>query len=253
MGKAILKGFWIIVFCLFVHAHSARALEVEGVRVSAVASVDFLSHYMWRGVQLSDKQVIEPVVEVTYGGFGFNYWANYDAHLSEVTETDYTIFYQNSIDIVNFKAGAIYYAFDGYDDTVEFFGSVGLNVLLNPTVMAYVDVDEGSGTWILGTVSHTFKLPYDVGLNLGALVSYNIHHDLVGVDSDGDQFSDFSNAEVSMSLTIPVWKAVVITPKMAYTTAISGDARDGFEALCVDPGDETDRKLYGGVSLSVSF
>ncbi|RMD59082.1 MAG: hypothetical protein D6828_02040, partial [Nitrospirae bacterium] len=142
---------------------------------------------------------------------------------------------------------------DSADDTFELFISGGFDVFLNPTITAYFDVDEGSGTWIAAEVGHTFKVYNNIDLNVGALVSYNIHHDLVGVDENGEPFSDFSNAEFSLSLSIPIWKSISIEPHAAYTFALSGDARDGFKAASIDPGDETDRKFYGGVALNISF
>ena len=251
MFRILTVAFFL--FYVFVIPHSAHCLEVDGVEVSGTTSVDFLSHYMWRGQQLSDKAVIQPVVEVTYGGFGFNYWANYDLHTAEVSETDYTPFYTFSVDKFDFTLGGIYYAFNGADDTFEFFTSVGYDTLLSPTISAYFDVDEGSGTWLTASIGHSFELPYGTALNLGALVSHNIHHNLVGVDENGNPFSSLSNAEYSMSFTIPIWKAVSIEPKMAYTHALDDESRTGFETFSVDPGDKTDTKLYGGLSVSVSF
>ena len=248
----ILFVFLLLMFVSFM-PHSVYGLEVEGVEVSGTSSVDFLTHYMWRGQQLSDKAVIQPVVEITYGGFGFNYWSNYDLHTAEVTETDYTPFYNFQVGKFDFTLGGIYYAFNEADDTFEFFTSVGYDTFLSPAISAYFDVDEGSGTWLAATIGHSFDLPYGLALNLGALVSYNIHHNLVGVDENGNPFSSFSNAEYSMSLSIPIWKAISIEPKMAYTHALDDESRTGFESFSVDPGDKTDSKLYGGFAVSVSF
>lgn len=44
--------------------------------VSASVTADVLSHYVWRGVRLSDGFVVQPSIGVESHGFGVNVWWN---------------------------------------------------------------------------------------------------------------------------------------------------------------------------------
>ena len=72
----------------------------------------------------------------------------------------------------------------------------------------------------------------------------------MGFDEDGDDFSNFYNAELSSSLNIPVWKAITVTPKIAYSFPISNDAEEAVKNIS-DDGDKD--IFYGGVNIALSF
>jgi hypothetical protein len=72
----------------------------------------------------------------------------------------------------------------------------------------------------------------------------------MGPDEDGDDFSNFYNAELSSSLNIPVWKAITVTPKIAYSFPLSDDAEEALEAVS-DDGDKD--IFYGGLNVTLSF
>ncbi len=101
-------------------------------------------------------------------------------------------------------------------------------MLLNPTLTVYYDYDEGNGAFITAALSHTFALPKDLRLKLGGLVSYNIENGIMGFDDNGDKFSNFYNAELNAALTIPITKLISVTPKAAYSFALSNNAKDAM-------------------------
>jgi hypothetical protein len=239
----------------------AGSSYAEEPKVTGFASVDVMSNYVWRGIKVSNSWVVQPSVGITYGDFGANIWGNYDSDVAEVTsngetghgemtETDFTLTYAKSIGKFTLGGGYIYYAFDGYNDTQEVFASAAYDMLLNPTLTVYYDYDEGNGAFITASVSHTFSLPKDMSLKLGALVSYNIENGIMGFDNNGDKFSNFYNAELNTALTIPVTKAISVTPKMAYSFALSNDAKDAMLGLANDGRHDI---LYGGVNVTLSF
>lgn len=233
----------------------------EGPKVSGFASVDVMSNYIWRGIKVSNSTVVQPSVGITYGDFAANFWGNYDSDVAEWTsngqtghgemsEVDLTLSYTKSINKLTLTGGYIYYAFEGFNDTQEFFVTAAYDTLLSPSLTVFYDYDEGNGAFIIASVGHTFKLPKDMSLKLGALASYNIENGIMGFDKDGNKFSNFYNAELNAALTIPISKAVSVTPKMAYSFAISNDAKDAMKGLA---NDGTRNILYGGVNLTLSF
>jgi hypothetical protein len=219
---------------------SAGSLYAEETKTSGYTSVDVMSNYVWRGQKLSNSLVVQPSVGITYGSFGTNIWANYDSDRSEATETDK----------FNFVAGYIYYALEGADDTQEVYFSANYDTLLKPTLTIYYDYDEGDGAFILASICHSFGLSKKIALNLGASASYNINNRVMGFDSEGDDFSNFYNGELSSSLSIPISKAITLTPKIAYSFPLSNDAKNAVRSIS-DDGDKDN--FYGGINMTLSF
>jgi len=246
-----------IVLALFVSIGSVHA---EDIKTAGYASADIMSNYVWRGQKLSNSWVIQPSVGITYGSFGANLWSNFDTDRKEATsedsghgegtETDMTLSYNFSLDKFSFAAGYIYYALEAANDTQEVYLSATYDTLLKPTLALYYDFDEGNGAFLVASISHSFEVASGTNLNLGASASYNINNKVMGFDEDGDDFSNFYNAELSSSLNIPVWKAITVTPKIAYSFPLSNDAEDAIGNIS-DDGDKD--IFYGGVNITLSF
>jgi hypothetical protein len=256
-----MKGLRVfsIVFLLTMFAVTGLAYAEE-VSTSGYASVDGMSNYVWRGQKLSNSWVLQPSVGITYGSFDTNIWANYDSDQyeadssddghGELNETDITLSYSMGMDKWSFAGGYIYYALDGANDTQELFLTIGYDILLNPELTVYYDYDEGNGAFIVTSIGHSIDLSEAIALNLGASASYNINNEVMGYDEDGDDFSNFYNAELSASVDIPVTKAVSVSPMLAYSFPISDDAEDAIESIS-DDGDKD--ILYGGLNVTLSF
>jgi len=233
----------------------------EEPKVSGFGSVDVMSNYVWRGIKVSNSWVVQPSVGIGYGGFAANIWGNYDSDVAEttsngdtghgeMTEVDVTLSYSKTFDKLTLGGGYIYYAFDGFNDTQEVYVTAAYDTLLSPALTVYYDYDEGNGAFIIASIGHTFKLPKEMGLRLGALASFNIENGIMGFDEDGDKFSNFYHAELNAALAIPITKALSITPKLAYSFALSNDAKDAMDGLANDGDHDI---LYGGLNLTLSF
>lgn len=253
--KKIKIGLSIIVLSFSILVQSIYG---DDTRTSSLTSLDIMSNYVWRGQKLSNSWVVQPSVAINYGVFGTSIWANYDSDSKidegnghgEFTETDITLSYTRSIDKWTFATGYIYYALNNANDTQEVYLSISYDMLLKPTLTIYYDFDEGNGAFITASIGHTVGVLKDINLNFGVLASYNINSKVMGLNKDGEDFSNFYNAEASTSLNIPVWKAITITPKLAYSIPLSSDAKEAIKSI----SDDGDRYiLYGGISLSLSF
>lgn len=244
-----------VLFTIICAFSSAYAGDIQ---TAGSASVDVMSNYVWRGQKLSNSWVVQPSVAVTYGVFGANIWANYDSDAKidegdghgEVSETDITLSYTRSLDKWTFGTGYIYYALNGANDTQELYLSASYDTLLKPTLAVYYDFDEGNGAFVQASIGHSLKVSKGINLNLGAFASYNVNNKVMGPDEDGDDFSNFYNAEISSSLNIPVWKSITVTPKIAYSFPLSDDAEEALEAFS-DDGDKD--IFYGGINIALSF
>lgn len=254
MKRAMASGL-ALVFTFLAAIGSAYAQEIK---TSGYASADVMSNYVWRGQKLSNSWVIQPSAGITYGVFGVNIWANYDSDSQidegnghgEFNETDITLSYTRSMDKWTFGTGYIYYALNGANDTQELYLSAEYDTLLSPSLTLYYDFDEGNGAFLVAAIGHSFEIAKDINWNLGASASYNINNKVMGFDKDGDDFSNFYNAELSTSVDIPVWKAVSIAPKLAYSFPLSNDAKEAIRNI----SDDGDKEIfYGGINLTLSF
>ena len=254
---SILVLSFVLTFALITGAVPAAKAETE---TAGYASVDAMSNYVWRGQKLSNSWVLQPSVGITYGSFDTNIWANYDSDQyeadssddghGEFTETDVTLSYSMGMDKWSFTGGYIYYALDGANDTQELFLTVGYDILLSPELTVYYDYDEGNGVFIVTSIGHSIDLSEAIALNLGASASYNINNEVMGYDEDGDDFSNFYNAELSASVDIPVTQAISVSPMLAYSFPISSDAEDAIKGIS-DDGDKD--IFYGGLNVTLSF
>ncbi len=253
-----IKSIFIAVLVLCISVTGAYADEIKK---SGYASVDILSNYVWRGQKLSNSWVVQPSAGINYGAFGMNIWSNYDSDRKEVTsgdssghgkitETDITLTYTHSIDKLSLTGGYIYYALEGANDTQELFISAAYDIFLNPSLAVYYDYDEGNGAFIVAGIGHTFPLSKDIGLKLGASASYNIRNKVMGFDGDGKRFTNFYNAELSASVTIPVYKNISLTPKVGYSFPLSNDAKAAIRGISDDGKKNI---LYGGINLTLNF
>lgn len=243
--------------------------EITSEKPFASADVAFLSQYIWRGYELSkDSVVIQPAVTVGYKGFTVNVWGNLDTDMysgvhqgnSKWNETDFTVGYDHQLGPVAAGLGFIYYALDGMPDSKEVYLSLSLETLLSPTVTFYREVSKLQGWYINLEISHSFPLPYDIGLDLAASFAYyrsdndtivEYHHDLTPT---ANRFRNFQDGLISASLSIPFWQYFTIQPTLAYSFPLSGQADNMLKFSSKDLGlSGKSSHLYGGVILSIAF
>ncbi|MDA8161459.1 MAG: hypothetical protein M0022_00925 [Desulfobacteraceae bacterium] len=247
---------------------STTAPPAEEERPTANLSVSFMSHYIWRGQELShNSMVIEPSMTIGYKGFTYNMWGNMDTNRysggtkNKWTETDTTISYGKQLGLFKLNGGYIYYALDSVDDSQEVFFSAGLDTLLSPTITVYREFAHYPSWYITAAISHSIPVYNEITLNLGAQASYLISEDAAAypkVDSlcretgvCTDKFNNFHDGLVSAALNIPVTKYITVSPNIYWAFPLSGDASNDMKWRSVTQKD--DNFVYGGITASLSF
>ena len=213
--------------------------------------VAYTSKYIWRGLPLTDGDSVQPSATIGYKGLSFNFWGNVDVTTASdkrgyMTEQDYTLDYSTSWKKLNFSVGALYYKFPHthFHDTLELYGGVGLDVLLQPTVTVYRDVDETDGSYTVGSLSHSFALP-----KFSETVSASL--DLEGTLGFGSSLNNkayfgvrrraFTDVGLFASLPISIGEHVTVTPSFTYTSILDHRLRrnndhDGNMAVAIALG-----------------
>lgn len=117
-----IKSYLALVVVLTGVMLSTGNLFAEDEKPTCDASLTAYSQYIWRGYEFSkDSVVFFPSMTVSYKGFAFNMWGDLDTNFvgatvdndTEMFETDYVLTYKNSVSILNYTLGWIYYDVDG--------------------------------------------------------------------------------------------------------------------------------------------
>ena len=240
MYKKMIKAL-VVVGLVVLTLGSVPALAEED-SLSVSADVGVFSQYVWRGYALSDDSlIVQPSLTFAYGGFGLNFWGNYDSDYydtgSDYNETDITLSYDWSFDSVSMGLGYIYYDVDG-GETSEVYYTVGFDTILAPSITIYRDIDEFDGWYVNLGIGHSIPVSDDLALDISAAIGY----------ADYDGYSELHDGNISASMTFAVNDSFSITPSLAYTFGLSSDARDELE-----DADGDSAHFVGGATFSYSF
>ncbi len=246
MKKLVFAGIVLSLAVMFVSSPALAAIEVEGD-----VYIGYYDKYLWRGFDLSGgTPVVQGGVDLSAKGFTLSYWTNIqtkddvvlgsEVNGGNATETDMTLDYTFSpIEMLSVSVGTIWYALDGLDDTKEAYLGVALDTILEPAVKIYYDYDQcnENGVFFTASIGHTFQVMDALGINLGALISYNEESDYaVG------NYSDWHNYELSVSADYAVTDQITVAPLLLYSDPISDDAKDTI-----------DDEVLGGVAVTFTF
>jgi len=201
----------------------------------------FLSRYVWRGLTATNDPVWQPDVWVSYDGFTFNVWGNYELtdvnnNENRFTEFDYTLDYSWDFKDVSFSAGGIVYTFPHVKDstTAEAYLGASYDTILQPSLTVYYDFVQADGFYASLGVGHSFDLmdnalykvdsdifsaSLDLSANMG-WASKNWNNFYYGADH-----STFVDLLVGASLPIGITDYVTVSPSASYSTVTDGTLR----------------------------
>ncbi len=278
MQRANVLGTALLIASTLATAAPASA------QVTVGADVSVFSAYVWRGLSLTNKPVLEPDVYLTIpagnAGITAGMWANIDFGKYDDLSDD--IGESGALSGFNFSelnpwlevsypvgqaaltGGGIAYIYPNdvgsstdindfglltsESNTVEIYGKLAVDVPLSPELAVYYDVDKIKGAYFEGSVSHTLAASETVGIALGALAGVSAGQGIN--DSDPDESSNFDDdgfTHLDLSAGVPLTAgAFEITP--ALHLIIGGDDRVKIKS----PTDASDAKLWGGVTIAWS-
>jgi hypothetical protein len=239
------RGLFLLLAVVLMLPHVLLGGDVE-----FEASGSVLSHYMWRGLRLSEGGVFQPSMTVGSKGFSANLWANYQFDPNRWSEVDFTGAYAAEKGAFNYEIGFVHYAVIEGLDSDEIYGGLGHSDFLNPSLKIYVDVNAGKGAYLQGGLEPSIPLGKEISLNFKAYAGYVLENSYMGLNDDGQEFSNFYNADFQTSLTIPLGKGFSLEPMLGYSTSLSQNARQAIKSSSVSPHGET---FYGGATLTFNL
>lgn len=93
--------------------------QVEEKNFSADVSVDLVSRYVWRGINLSESPSIQPNLAFSYKGFSFGSWASYSFARENFQEVDLFLTYET--EHLNFTINDYYNPLDTLGNMGDYF------------------------------------------------------------------------------------------------------------------------------------
>jgi len=252
-------------------AAAAASPRPAQAQATVGADLGLFSGYVWRGISVTNRPVGQPnayVVfpagnaSVTVGG-----WANVDlgryndaddfsqsGGASGFNLSEFDPWAEVSVPVGNatLTGGVVGYVFPNEfgatDDfnTWEVYGKLGLGVPLSPKLAVYYDFDKVNGAYLEGTLGHSVPLG-SVSLNLGALAGLSAGQ---AEADDADELNNFFEngfTHLDLSAGVPFSAGIFsITPVIHFL--VNGDENTRFTS----PGDESDVKLWGGLTINWS-
>jgi hypothetical protein len=227
-------------------------------------TMDFSSHYMFRGVAIVDDPVIQPSASISYKGFLFNFWSNWDltgdtVDGAEFNEIDLVWGYSTDLSFLTLgndgtakdalskvKAGSGYtlYLFPNWDESSgveetshEWYFNLNLDTLLKPFYNVYWDFDQGDGWYHEWGIGHSFDLA-PVTVDAGIKMGFN-------AGQWGFEPS-LSTLDFGTSLSVPMDKLL----KTKYLRYVTIKPHINY-SLPLD--DQYEHEVYGGVACTAAF
>jgi uncharacterized protein Gcw-chp len=247
------------------------------------ADVGLFSSYVWRGLSLTNKPVMQPAVwasipagsaSITLGLWSTIDLGKYDDLSDDISESggssSFNLAEYDPYAEVSFSAGkvtltgggtAYIYPNDpgpngGFTkdlNTVEIYGKAALDATLSPFVNIYYDVDKVNGAYIEGGVSHSFPASEKVSIDLGATAGFS-----AGQGSDPDalglpqaeffNFQDDGFTHLDLSAGVP-FSAGAFSISPVIHVIVTGD---DFTKIQSPSNADAGAKVWGGVSIGWS-
>lgn len=230
-----MKLFRVIKFTLITSA-AAIPLLFHAIDLQPSFEMAYLNKYVWRGINGTNKPVLQPSASLAYEQFYFNLWGNFE--LTDInqsrykfTEYDFTLSRGFNYRALNIETGLIHYRFPhtGNNPTSEVFTNFSINTLLSPSYGIYWDIDQASGGFYNDfSVSHQFKKVFDFrddffsSLDLAAHIGFaSRKYNLSYFRVNAGHFSDYA-----CSVSLPTqWGKWMFIPQVSFSGLINKQIR----------------------------
>ncbi len=211
-------------------AESAEDVKDRQGSFEYAYSATFASGYLWRGILLTDGPVYQPSFTISQEQISLNLWGNMDLGDvnglgGELSEVDLTLDYTRETEELSFSAGVAHYAFPhtGATGTSEAYAAVAGGGILNPKATLWYDFGKVKGTYLNGSISHSYPFGGDKTLDISAGIGWG---DAVNNEACfGVRGGAFTDLRISVEVPIEAGYNCYITPALIYSRVLDGALR----------------------------
>ncbi len=240
----------LFFFCMAFISGGVWAAEKE-IEVGS-----FYSHYVWRGIRLSEGPVYQSSVTVSSRGVTLNIWQNFDIYSAALNEIDLTACYGREMSKFKFEFGLTHYGMFDKQDSDEIFSGITANYPLQPSLKAFFDVNAGKGAFLQASAGHRISFSSRFPLNLSASMGVVFRNSFMGVPDSGREFTGLHNAEIIAASPIELNNRWRLKLQAGASTPLSRNARQAIiDSEACRPGQHfcNGTIIYGGATLTYSF
>ena len=211
-------GIALAIGSSLLHTGNSSA-QIEDQKQSSPYNIQVVldgnSNCILRGISISDKPVIQPLLTVNRGAITGSVLGVIDPNNRNANEVDVSIDYTRPLSgRINLSAGYTYTDFrDIKEKTQEAYAGISLNTKLNPNVYLYRDSDLVKGTYGETSVSRNFRR-LETRLGLG----YNHRYFREG--------TGISHLNASVNLPLQLSRKTRLTGKLNYVKALNREFKD---------------------------
>jgi hypothetical protein len=254
------KRVFVLAFIAFfsVSAFAQEAEEEEEKDWSVTLDLPFYSKYVWRGINLVDNWVFQPSIEGNYKWVTLSVWSSTELTnentAGDFTEIDYITDLSFKFHKIGLSAGSNVYTFPNTDSntapTTEIYAGVSLDVIAQPSLTTYYDVDLVHGFYVNLQVGHSFEdlwkptksVAFSVDLGAGTGICDQKHSEYYyEADTDGWVFSD---ALFRVGIPIKIGDYLTVTPSAFYSVLLDNAIRSAMTK---------DENFWWGSAVTFSF
>ena len=259
-GRGLRRLSLLAALAICIWLPDALSQQAASNRLHGGADLTLSSGYVWRGYVHNDDFVIQPDFYLTYRNFLASVWASLDTtdredigieSKGDFSEIDFVLQYTIPTRLVDLSLGCSFYDYPNTPDdlresTQEFYAKGSFNVLLDPSIELFYDVDEVEGWY--GRVSATYAQPqgaldWKLRASLGFASEEFCNYYFSGRD-DVFGSSKFCDLELKFSTTFDLGLNFGLTPFVAFSYLLESSLRDAYD----DNGE-----FYGGATLFWTF
>jgi uncharacterized protein Gcw-chp len=263
----------IVVRAVLVAAGASLYAVAGYAQAEIGADVGLFSSYVWRGLSLTNKPVMQPAVwasipagnaSITLGVWSTIDLGKYDDPDNDFSESGGTSSFNFAeydpyaevgftVGKATLTGGVTAYRYPntaGFTktvNTVEVYGKAALDAPLAPFINIYYDVDKVNGAYFEGGISHSLQASEKVSIDLGALAGFNAGQ---GIDADDPSFNfaddGFTHVDLSAGTSFSAG-SFSIGPTL-HLIITGDDATKAQSPSNLDAG----AKVWGGVSIGWS-
>jgi hypothetical protein len=255
MKKALSIGLLVLAAVLSFSVQ-ALAQEEQGKNYSFSLQADVFSKYIWRGSVLTDGPVFQPSATLETGDLTLSAWFNVDLDdanemENELSEIDLSAEYAWAYESFNMGAGIIYYTYPDTDleDSSEVYTTVGMDVVLEPSVTLFYDFMEADGLYASFDIGHTTpslkinensscEFAFNLGFGYG---DSNMNEYIFGVPEDG-----MADLHAGVKAPISIGENLCIEPSILFSSLLDDEIKDELEL-------DDDSEVVAGLSVCWTF